>query len=172
MPWGIGIPNAVEPITGNTMFFYGDNGSPTGARVSLAQILISVGIGSVAYNADAATASKTLTAAEISGGLQQTILAMTGTFGAGGALTLPTVAALEATDTNLAVGSTYILRVINEGPAGTGTGQTLTMTTNTGWTLVGTMTLVTASFRDFLVTINSATTATLQDIGGGALVTE
>lgn len=117
------------------------------------------------YNADAATASKTLPATEICGAAQ-CFLAFTGTFGAGGAITLPTVAnlvaALPAAVQSNPVGITWQLRVIN-----VGTTQTLTMTTNTGWTLGGTMTLATATFRDFVVTITSATTASLQNVGSG-----
>ncbi|PRF97455.1 hypothetical protein [Burkholderia ambifaria] len=117
------------------------------------------------YNADAATASKTLSATEISGAAQ-CFLAFTGTFGAGGALTLPTVAnliaALPAVVQANPVGLTWQLRVIN-----VATTQTLTMTTNTGWTLAGTMTIATTVFRDFVVTITSATTASLQAVGAG-----
>lgn len=117
------------------------------------------------YNADAATASKTLSGTEMSGAAQ-VFLAFTGTFGAAGALTLPTVAALiaalpAAVQSN-PVGITWQLRVIN-----VGTTQTLTMTTNTGWTLSGTMTLATATFRDFVITITSLTTASIQNVGSG-----
>ncbi|CAB3720143.1 hypothetical protein LMG22037_04693 [Paraburkholderia phenoliruptrix] len=117
------------------------------------------------YNADAATASKTLSGAEMSGAAQ-VFLAFTGTFGAGGALTLPTVANLIASLPSVVqanpVGITWQLRVIN-----VATTQTLTMTTNTGWTLAGTMTVSTTTFRDFVVTITSATTASLQAVGSG-----
>jgi hypothetical protein len=117
------------------------------------------------YNADAATASKTLSGTEMSGAAQ-VFLGFTGTFGAGGALTLPTVANLIASLPSVVqanpVGITWQLRVIN-----VGTTQTLTMTTNTGWTLNGTMTLATATFRDFVVTITSATTAVIQNVGSG-----
>lgn len=120
------------------------------------------------YNADAATASKTLGGSQISGATFN-ILAFTGTFGAGGAITLPTVAALiaslPAVPQQAPVGLSWQLRVIN-----VGTSQTLTMTTNTGWTLNGTMTLATATWRDFIITITSATTATIQNIGGSATV--
>ncbi len=120
------------------------------------------------YNADAATASKTLGGSQISGATFE-ILAFTGTFGAGGAITLPTVAnliaSLPAIPQATPVGLSWQLRVIN-----VGTTQTLTMTTNTGWTLNGTMTLATATWRDFVITITSATTAQIQNIGGGNVV--
>ena len=43
--------------------------------------------------------------------------------------------------------------------------QTVTVTTNTGWTLVGTMTIATLNCKTFLCVINSATTATLYSMG-------
>jgi hypothetical protein len=117
------------------------------------------------YNADAATASKTLSGQEMSGAAQ-VFLAFTGTFGAGGALTLPTIAnliqALPAVVQANPVGITWQLRIIN-----VNTTQTLTVTTNTGWTLGGTMTVASQTFRDFVVTITSATTASIQAVGSG-----
>jgi hypothetical protein len=42
------------------------------------------------------------------------------------------------------------------------------VTTNTGWgTLGGTMTVGQDAWRDFAATVTSATTCTLQNIGGG-----
>jgi hypothetical protein len=62
-----------------------------------------------------------------------------------------------------AVGSSWVLRIKNSAGAGT-----WTVVTNTGWTLTGTMTIATGTYRDFIVTFTSLTTATLQNIGGGA----
>ena len=120
------------------------------------------------YNANAATASTTLTAANVSGAASQVDLAMTGTFGAAGALTLPTVAAMLASLPAPSLGTSFKLRVINVASS-----QTLTMTTNTGWTLNGTMTIATATWREFIVTITglgASPTATLQNVGGSATV--
>lgn len=127
-----------------------------------------------AYNTSAITASGTLTAANISGGSAQTVLAFTGTFTAAGAITLPAASSLAlALGGNVVAGQSYRLRIIN-----TATSQTLTVTTATGWTLAGTMTIATATWRDFLVTFttlpNTETGAvsacTLQNIGGGTIV--
>ncbi|WP_153067620.1 hypothetical protein [Paraburkholderia graminis] len=119
----------------------------------------------VIYNADAATASKTLAATEICGAAQ-VYLAFTGTAGAGVAATLPTVAnliaALPATVQSSPVGLSWQLRIIN-----VATTQTITVTTNTGWTVSGTATIATTVWRDFVVTITSATTATIQAVGAG-----
>ncbi|KWN69154.1 hypothetical protein [Burkholderia ubonensis] len=135
-------------------------------QISLVNAIVGINpLQEAIYNADGATASKTLTATEISGAAQ-CFLAFTGTFGAGGAITLPTVAALiaalpSAVQSN-PVGITWQLRIIN-----VATTQTLTVTTNTGWTLNGTMTIATTVWRDFIVTITSATTATIQAVGAG-----
>lgn len=119
----------------------------------------------VIYNAAANTSSFTAGASQISGAAQ-VYLALTGTAGAGVALTLPTVAnliaALPASVINSPVGLSWQLRIIN-----VATTQTVTVTTNTGWTVSGTATIATTVFRDFVVTITSATTATIQAVGAG-----
>lgn len=121
----------------------------------------------VVYNADATAASKTLSGQEMAGAAQ-VYLGFTGAPGAGVAATLPTVANLIAALPPVLqanpIGVTWQLRVLN------GTGQTITMTTNTGWTLNGTMTVATLTFVDFVVTIAgtiAAPVATLQRVGSG-----
>lgn len=79
-----------------------------------------------------ATTDATLTAAQFTGGL---LVGSPGTSAA--AYTLPTVTSLEAVVTNAKTNSTFRLTVIN---LGTSSGV-ITMTTNTGWTLVGKMTI-------------------------------
>lgn len=115
------------------------------------------------YNVAANTASFTASAAQIMGA-EQTVLACTGAAGAGVALTLPTATVLQATLTpqQAVVGSTTLLRILNT------TTQTITVTTATGWTLGGTMTIATGTARDFIVTITGIATPamTLQNIGG------
>lgn len=127
------------------------------------------------YNAAANTASFTASPSQIMGA-ENTVLVLTGTAGAGVALTLPTALALAQalTPQQAVVSSSIWLRVIN-----VATTQTVTVTTNTGWTLNGTMTIATTTYRDFLVTITgitgtpgaiTAATAQIQNIGGGATV--
>lgn len=122
----------------------------------------------VIYNVDAATASKTLGATEICGAAQ-VYLAFTGTAGAGVAATLPTVAnliaALPASVQSAPTGLSWQLRILN-----IATTQTITVTTNTGWTVSGTATVATTTWRDYVVTITSATTATIQNVGGSTTV--
>lgn len=71
-------------------------------------------------------------------------------------------AAQMFTDTNYAfAGMSYVLRVYNTN------GGTLTLTGGSGVTITGTATIATAVTRDYLVTFNSATTLTMQNIGSG-----
>ncbi|WP_158683428.1 hypothetical protein [Burkholderia sp. BE12] len=118
------------------------------------------------YNVAANTSGFTLGAAQIAGAAQN-FLNLTGTLGAGANAQLPTVAALLAqlptVVQNAPVGLSFQLRVINSSSGA----FAWTVTTNTGWTLGGTMSIAQNTWRDFIVTITSATTATLQAVGTG-----
>lgn len=116
------------------------------------------------FNNATNTSSFTATQSQVMGA-EQTYLSLTGAAGAGVALTLPTAATLQATLTaqQNAIGSTVVLRILNT------TSQVVTVTTNTGWTLTGTMTIATATWRDFIVNIvaTATPTMTLQSVGTG-----
>ena len=88
---------------------------------------------SVAAAPTTATDSPTLTAAQLTNGI------ILGSPTAGTAYTLPLAADLDTLMTNAKVGTIFDFRVINI----TGSG-TITVTTNTGWTLVGLMTIIAA----------------------------
>jgi hypothetical protein len=81
-----------------------------------------------------ATGDATLTAAQLATGI---ILGSPGSSAA--AYTLPTVANLEALLTNAKVDSSFDFSVVNVNGSGSGA---ITVTINTGWTLVGLMTVV------------------------------
>ena len=81
-----------------------------------------------------ATASATLTVAQLTNGI---LLGSPGTSAA--AYTLPTCATLDAALGNAKVGSSFDFTVINVDGSSLGV---ITVTTNTGWTLVGLMTIV------------------------------
>jgi len=81
-----------------------------------------------------ATATATLTAAQITNGI---LLGSPGSSAA--AYTLPTAAVLDAALANAKIGSSFDFSVLNVDGSGSGV---ITMTTNTGWTLVGLMTVV------------------------------
>lgn len=127
-------------------------------RVETAQNLFS----GAKYGTAANTTSFTATGAQVSGAAN-VVLDLTGTLGGGAAITLPLVTDLVAALPNAAAGMSYLLRVINDSSAN----FAWTVTTNTGWTLAGTMTVAQATFRDFVVTLTSLTTATLQQVGTG-----
>ncbi len=80
-----------------------------------------------------ATATANLSVAQLTNGI------LLGSPGASAAsYTLPTVAALEAALVNSKVGSSFPVSVVNVDGSGSGV---ITLVTNTGWTLVGLMTV-------------------------------
>ncbi|MFB9123295.1 hypothetical protein E2553_00235 [Paraburkholderia dipogonis] len=118
------------------------------------------------YNAATNTTGFTAAPQQISGAAQN-FLNLTGTLGAAANMQLPTVAALIAAlpsvVQNNPVGLSFQLRVINSSSGA----FAWTTTTNTGWTLAGTMSMAQNTWRDFIITITSATTATIQSVGTG-----
>jgi hypothetical protein len=141
-----------------------DNGSMPD-QVSLINALISVNPWpATAYNVAANTTAFTATQQQVFAA-EQTYLLITSLAG-GAAVTLPTVATLLSTMTlqQAVVGSTVTLRVLNT------SGQTATITTNTGWTLTGHVAILTATFVDYVLQITAVgatPTATLQSVGAG-----
>lgn len=116
------------------------------------------------FQTNAGNTPLTLTAANISGGAE-VYLALTATLAGAGAVTLPTVASYLAAIPGAFTGMGLYLRIINE----SGGAFAWTVTTNTGWTLTGTMTIAQNTWRDFVITVTSvpSATATLQNIGTG-----
>ncbi len=112
------------------------------------------------YGAATNTTAFTATGAQVAGA-NSVILNCTGALGSGQALTLPTAADLVAAIPNAIVGQTYRLRIQN-----TSSGNfAWTVTTNTGLTLTGTMTVAQNTYRDFLVTLTSLTAVAVQSLG-------
>lgn len=116
-----------------------------------------------AFNTNTATAGATLTAANVTGGSATVDLAMTGTLGAGANAQMPTVAAMTLAMHAPTIGSSFRLRICNQSSAN----FAWTVTTNTGWTLTGTMSIAQNTWREFVVTLNTLTTATLQNVAVG-----
>lgn len=108
----------------------------------------------------AALTAGTLAAGAITGAAI-TVLQNTGA--TPGAQTVRTAAQMLADFVGASVGFTYILRIVNTG-AGT---LTLTGGGGTGVTVTGTATVAQNVFRDYVVTFNTNTTATIQSIGSG-----
>jgi hypothetical protein len=80
-----------------------------------------------------------------------------------GAQLVRTAAQLLADTPNGRIGQSTVFRIVETGAG------TLTVTTDAGATvtLVGTMTVPTNTWRDFMLTLNSPTTATVQSLGAG-----
>jgi hypothetical protein len=116
-----------------------------------------------AYNTNTATSGTTLTGANLVGGQVEVTLAMTGTLGGDSNGQLPTVANLVAALPNAVAGQEYRLRIINESSAN----HVWTITTNTGWTLNGTMTIAQNTWRDFYLSLTTTSAAVLQSVGTG-----
>lgn len=141
-----------------------DNGSMPD-QIGLINAIISANpFPATAYNAPASTGAFTATQQQVMGA-EFSVLNVAALTGAA-AITLPTATVMLATMTPFqgAVGASTTLRVMNP------SGSTATMTTAAGWTLTGTVTIPTETFRDFLVTctgIGASATFTLQDVGAG-----
>lgn len=114
------------------------------------------------FKTNSATTDTTLNASDVSGH-GAVDLALTGALAAGRACTLPLVADLALTLDGLIVGTSYRLRICNQSSGN----FAWTVTTNTGWTVTGTMTIAQNTWREFVVTFTSLTAATLQNVAVG-----
>lgn len=124
-----------------------------------------------AYTTNSSTsASLALVAADIYGATLEYTLNLTGAITSASNAHLPTVPALV---TGIGVGAypgqTYKLRIINGGGSSSGV-WTIINASDSSWTINGTPTIaITLGYRDFYITLNSLTAATLQSIGSGTL---
>jgi hypothetical protein len=108
------------------------------------------------------TAGFTLTGAQVAGA-QDVSVKLTGALTAAAAATLPTAANIVAAIPNATIGQTYHLRLSNES-----TGDYVwTVTTNTGLTLSGVMTIAKGEFRDFAVVLTSLSAVAVTSVGSG-----
>ena len=159
---GVGVTvSGVAAIPGNSVgtFLLTRTGTATYTLVGLgASSQATFNSAAVVGTADNGT-TQTLTAAMISGGNFTSHLSTGGTTPS---LTLPLGSSMDTALAGMAVGQSYVLRVIN---ANSGTA---TIVTNTGWTLTGTLTLLTNTWRDFVVTKTGTATYTAVQVGTGA----
>jgi hypothetical protein len=77
-----------------------------------------------------------------------------------GSIATRTATQMFQDDPQARVGGSYVLRIINTN----GSSNAMTITSTTGVTLNGTMSIAANAYRDFIVTYNSATTLTIQAI--------
>jgi len=134
---------------------------PNAITQQVNRVITAVRIPRVIQNINVTTSAFTLGAADVTGAASNVALRLTGA--APTTVTLPTVTAMLATVPDPEIGMTWFLAVTN-----TGSG-TVTMTTNTGWTVGGTATVATTTTRWFKVTITSvaSATATIDNMFGG-----
>jgi hypothetical protein len=114
------------------------------------------------YTAIATNTPATLTGAQMAGASDVTIN-MTATLGGAGTLNSATAVQIVAAIPYAQPGFSYNLRIINS----SGANFAWTLTTATGITLNGTMTIAQNTFRDFYVTVTSLTAVAIQSIGTG-----
>ncbi len=106
----------------------------------------------------AALQSATMTGAQVAGAK---VVAFDNTGTTPANLQMPTAAAIVAAHPGAVVGQAYVLKIRNS----SGSANTATITTNTGITLTGTMTIAQTVTREFIVTLVSLTAVTVQSIG-------
>jgi len=151
-------------LTGNELIVVDNGGAViTQAAASTMAGLVGATRQSI-LNTNTIAVAGTLTAANITGASDFVALSLTGNPAGSAAITLPTVAATVAALPNPLAGQSYVLRVINTGNSGT-----WTVTTNTGWTLTGTMTVATATWRDFNLALTTTSAAVLTNVGAGTI---
>lgn len=114
------------------------------------------------YNTNTAIGSTQLTTANITGnfGFTDVTLALTGALTGAATATLPVASGLTI---NTYTNQGWRLRIINASSVSNG----WTIAASSGWSLGGTMTIQQNTWRDFYVTLPSATSAVLQNIGTG-----
>lgn len=149
-PKAPGVP--IDPTTG---------GHSKGPANLLYGILPAISV----YNTNAGTGAIALTTGNVTGAPVLVNLGLTGAQSGGVAATTPIATAWIAALPSNVAGQAYVLRVLNIGST-----QTITFTGGTGVTVNGTATIANNTWRDFLITVATATTITAQDIGGGSIV--
>lgn len=120
------------------------------------------GLPETQYTAVAGNTPATLTGAQAAGAADVTVN-MTAVLAGAGTLNVPTAVQIVAAISGARAGMTYRLRIINSS-----TGAfSWTVTTASGVTLAGTMTIAQNTWRDFYVTLTSLTAVAIQSIGTG-----
>lgn len=110
------------------------------------------------YSTNSTSGAATAAAGELSGA--QKVIALYSAVGAAN-LTTRTAAQMYADMGNIKPGDVYTVRVINS------SGGTTTLAGGTGVTITGTATIASNTWREFLVTVTSASAITFQNIGTG-----
>lgn len=114
------------------------------------------------YTAETNTTSFTSSIGDISGA-QLSVLDLTGALGAPATVTTPTAAAILPAIPWAQVGTSWILRIMNDSSGA----FAWTLAGGTGVTVVGTATVNQNQWREWLATFTGSAALTLQNIGAG-----
>ena len=153
---GTQYPSTV-PLTGNetapfdTNLTQGQN--PASEAISVSQLAMPT------LNTAVNTTAFTATVAQIAGN-GEVILNLTGTLGAGAAITMPTAAQIFAAQP---VGRQWTLRILNNSSGA----FAWTVTMGTGDSLTGSAAVAQNTYADYVVTVTSPTTVTFVRVGSG-----
>lgn len=154
-----GVQLAAGQLTGTELL--PADGASGSVGVSAAQL--AGAIPACQYSGNGSVSGFTAAGADVAGAAL-TVLGLTGTLTADAVVTMPSATAMAGAIGGAYSGVTYVLRVINRS---SGAFQ-WTIAGNASVGIVGTASIAQNSWREFLVTFNSAlTTATLRNIGGG-----
>lgn len=118
------------------------------------------------YVANTASAAATLSAVSVAGNDSFNAIDMTGSLSGGAALTLPTIAQVQAVLPFVNINSGFVMRVLNRSAGN----FSWTLTNNGSFVTAGTSTVAQTTFRDFRVAFVNGTSAVATDIGGGSIV--
>ena len=124
--------------------------------------VVSAALPQAQYTAIATGTPVTLTGAQ-QAGANETVVNLTAVLAGAGTLNSATAAQIVAAIPNAVVGQSYTLRIINSSSGA----FSWTLTTATGITLTGTMTIANGTWRDFVVTLTTLTAVTIQSAGTG-----
>lgn len=152
---------SVPPLSG--AIFQLQNGSGVAAEQWGAISSVPTGgVPQTQYTAIATNTPATLTGAQMAGAGDVTVN-MTAALAGAGTLNSATAAQIVAAIPGAQPGFSYNLRVINSSSGN----FAWTLTTATGITLTGTMTIAQNTWRDFYITLTSLTAVAIQNIGTG-----
>lgn len=160
---GTGVQHWTESVTGGTIHVWvsiGSNGIPAGLSSNFTPT--TAGLPPAQYTTSAVTTGSI--AQGVVTGSQLNVWLQTGA--TPGNQLMRTAAQLFADIPNAYAGLSTVFRVLNTGAG------TLTVAADAGATVTisGTNTVAQNTWREFILTLNSPTAATVQDIGGGTIV--
>jgi hypothetical protein len=155
----IGAPTASGPTVQATCTA---NVVPTNVTITGYTTVPAASLPNTQFTALSGGTPLTLTGANMAGA-NSVIINLTNTLGGAGTLNSATAAQIIAAWPNAQIGESYLMRVINSSAGA----FAWTLTTATGVTLTGTMSIAQNTWRDFQVTMTGAATVTIQQIGTG-----